>query len=896
MIRAATRFLGPLVFATTPLSAATLLQTDFHTSNPWPALAAYRTATTGAVTASAALAPVGTIDTAGSATPTTGLRLTVDGSSATGTWSAGVSSGRLALTNTEPDPAKLTLAFMLSVSLARPVIVRIESFDATGARTGGLAGLVHPAAADFYQRYALELSTLTAFGAGVFQPLAPQLQFSFEIASAVGGDAWPAGAHELRLDNVHFASPAYYVSPTGHDTANSGRTAAAPLRTAQRALDLAQPGDIILLMAGAHPGGLNPVASFVRAGTPAGWISLKNHPGHQPLLTSNGWNIVSIARGSSTAPSSTVLAYLEVRGLHVRGEGDVAREKFPDAMNRADSRTNSNGIAVDGRYMTNVPHHIRFADNLVEYCPGQGLGTLEGDWVTIENNLSRYNCWTTIYGTSGISTLGASNFDATSGNYKLLIRGNTCHRNETFEKWAAVNRHSDGNGIIIDVNKDTSSRPGGAYLGRTLVQNNLVTYNGGSGIHTVEADHVDIVHNTAYLNSASVNLEYSSIYSYSSRDVRITNNILVARVANVAAGERPEPVNRLSGPNNAVTFAHNLYFGGNIAPTLGTGDLVDDPRFVNPSLDPAVADFRLKDNSPAIDSALVVAYAPRRDRLGELRTQGSAPDRGAFEHSAFLVPAANPLARLANLSVRTSLAAGQTLIAGFATSGGPKPLLLRAVGPGLAAFLAGVLADPRISFYNAAGDQIDANDDWSPPLAPLFASVGAFPLTSGSRDAALTRTLDGTYTAHLAGGAAGIVLLEAYDTQPAAGSRLANVSARHRVGAGADILIAGFVVSGSGPKGVLIRGLGPALTALGVSGALPSARLEVFSEANKIADNDGWGPALAPVFSSVGAFALPPRSADAALVLTLAPGAYTAQLSPADGRTGEGLIEIYELP
>jgi len=874
------------------LSGATLLQTDFNAANPWPAFAATRT---GGATATAALAPVGTIDTAGSVTPTTGLRLSVDTTAATGGWSAGVTSGLLAVTNTEPDPAKLTLAFMLSTSLPRPVIVRIESFDAAGNRTGGLTTLVHPAAADFYQRYALDLGTLAAFGAGSFQPLAPQVRFSFEIAATVGGDTWPAGTHELRIDNFHYASPAYYVSPSGHDTANSGRTAATALRTPQRALDLAQAGDIILLMEGTYQGGLNPVASFRRAGTPAGWISLKNHSGHKPLLTSTGWNIVSLGLGNQQRPDTTgFLAYLEVRGLHVRGEGDVAKTKYPDAMNKPDSRTNSNGIAIDGRYMTNVPHHIRFADNLVEYCPGQGLGALEADWITIENNLSRYNCWTTIYGTSGISFLGASNFDATANTYRMLIRDNTCHRNETFEKWAAVNKYSDGNGIIIDFNRNTESKPNGVFTGRTLVQNNLSYDNGGSGIHTVQADHVDIVHNTAYLNSASVNLEYSQIYSYSSRDVRIVGNILVARVANRAAGERPEPVNQLSGPNNSVTFSGNIYWGGNIAPTLGTGDLVAEPRFVNPSRDPAVADFRLKPNSPALDSGPVVPYAPRRDHDGRLRNQGAAPDRGAFESEAFVAPAGNPAARLVNLSVRTALTAGQTLIAGFGSTGGPKPLLLRAVGPGLDAFLSGAIADPRIVFYNSAATQLDANDDWPVTLAPVFASVGAFPLAAGSRDSALVRPLDGSATAHVTGTAAGIVLLEAYDTAPNSGARLANLSARQQIGA--EPLISGFVITGTGPKGVLIRGIGPALAAFGVSVTLATPRLEVFSGPIKIADNDGWGPALAPVFASVGAFALPARSPDAALALTLAPGAYTVQLSADDARPGEGLIEVYELP
>jgi hypothetical protein len=282
--------------------------------------------------------------------------------------------------------------------------------------------------------------------------------------------------------------------------------------------------------------------------------------------------------------------------------------------------------------MTNVPHHIRVADCLVEYCPAQGIGALEADWFTFENNISRYNSWHTVYATSGFSTLGASNFDTADNVYKILIRNNISHRNETRQEWVAVKRISDGNGIIIDVNQKTEDRPQDSYVGRTLVINNLCYDNGGSGIHAVRANRVDIINNTAYLNSASPALQYSQIYSWGSEDVRIMNNILVAPVADVAKGEKPEPVNRLAGPNKNVVFSHNLYFGGNIPPKLGEGDQIGDPRFVNASIDPKVADFRLRPDSPAVDAGTDKAPAlPWLDLDGRVRPQGRAYDLGAYE-------------------------------------------------------------------------------------------------------------------------------------------------------------------------------------------------------------------------------------------------------------------------
>jgi hypothetical protein len=145
--------------------------------------------------------------------------------------------------------------------------------------------------------------------------------------------------------------------------------------------------------------------------------------------------------------------------------------------------------------------------------------------------------------------------------------------------------------------------------------------------------------------------------------------------------------------------------------------------------------------------------------------------------------------------------------------------------------------------------------------------------------------------------AQGIALVEVYEADSTPSS-LVNLSCRARVGTGGDILIAGFAVAGSEPKRVLIRAAGPSLAALGVTGALADPRLEVIREGTGaiVATNDNWDSALAPAASSVGAFALTPGSRDAAIIVTLPPGAYTAQVSGVNNTTGVALVEVYELP
>lgn len=128
---------------------------------------------------------------------------------------------------------------------------------------------------------------------------------------------------------------------------------------------------------------------------------------------------------------------------------------------------------------------------------------------------------------------------------------------------------------------------------------------------------------------------------------------------------------------------------------------------------------------------------------------------------------------------------------------------------------------------------------------------------------------------------------------------MTNLSARNRVGTNDEILIAGFAITGTGSKRLLIRAAGPALTALGVTGVLVDPRLEVFraGASTAFAQNDNWDASLAATFTSVGAFGFAPGSRDSALIATLESGTtYTVQVSGIASATGEALIEIYELP
>jgi L-ascorbate metabolism protein UlaG (beta-lactamase superfamily) len=278
--------------------------------------------------------------------------------------------------------------------------------------------------------------------------------------------------------------------------------------------------------------------------------------------------------------------------------------------------------------------------------------------------------------------------------------------------------------------------------------------------------------------------------------------------------------------------------------------------------------------------------------------------------------------RLVNMSVRgAARGPSAPLIVGAVVAGGTKPVLIRGVGPALTAFgVTGTVLDPRLDVHADVGGRdtiVASNNDWGSggaaavaALRTTFTAVGAFNLPdAASRDAALVTTLDSARTVHISDATerSGVALVEVYDTEPNSGGRLVNLSARNFAGAGENMLIAGFVISGNVPKRLLIRGVGPRLAAgFGVTGALVDPKVELFiSEGGRstlFAANDNWAAEVgaAPVraaFTSVGAFDLPDAaSRDAAMVVTAPAGAYTAQVSGVGTATGEALIEIYELP
>jgi len=126
------------------------------------------------------------------------------------------------------------------------------------------------------------------------------------------------------------------------------------------------------------------------------------------------------------------------------------------------------------------------------------------------------------------------------------------------------------------------------------------------------------------------------------------------------------------------------------------------------------------------------------------------------------------------------------------------------------------------------------------------------------------------------------------------GPALRNLSTRGTILAGDRVMIGGFIVGGTSPKKILVTARGPSLAAQGVQGTLANPSLTLHAGSTAIAANDDWATNANAADIAATGFG-PTHPSESALLATLDPGAYTAIVTGADGSTGIGIVEAFEV-
>ncbi len=457
----------------------------------------------------------------------------------------------------------------------------------------------------------------------------------------------------LLIRTIAFAD-IWHVSGTGSDD-NTGKSPETAFRTLQKAADLVQPGDVVLVGNGtytnADKSNGSAVLNITRSGKPGAWITWKARPGHKPEVRPVGWCGIQIS-GS----------YTVIDGLTVLGNNDsiVLLKAQEDAKKPTpDPYFNTNGIFFNGRGKKpdEKPHHLVIRNCVVSKCAGGGIVGIEMDYLTIEDCKVYENAWFMRYGGSGITTLNNWAFDDAPG-YHIVIQRNFVWNNKTLVNWEKIGKLSDGNGILLDVTDQTQTQgatnpnadavitPAGSqtavpvsatvtpvptsstpkrgsdrrpeWKGRALIANNISAFNGGSGIHTFRTSHVDIINNTTYWNGQIVG--YQELFPNRSDDVVILNNIIVPR-----PGGKVTSNNR----NTNIRWDYNMYPAAQDV-FVGANDVVADPGFIDVQADITKGNFRLAKASRGHNSGSN-DVAQRTDITGKARPASAGRDRGAFE-------------------------------------------------------------------------------------------------------------------------------------------------------------------------------------------------------------------------------------------------------------------------
>ena len=223
-------------------------------------------------------------------------------------------------------------------------------------------------------------------------------------------------------------------------------------------------------------------------------------------------------------------------------------------------------------------------------------------------------------------------------------------------------------------------------------------------------------------------------------------------------------------------------------------------------------------------------------------------------------------------------------------------MIIRGIGPSLAPFLSGALANPTLELFQDS-TLLQSNNDWKDTQRIEIEATGLQP--SIDFESAIARTLPpGSYTAVLRGlgNTTGIAVVEAYDLNQAANSKLANIATRGFVETGDNVMIGGLIIGPAGGANarVVVRAIGPSLTAFGITGALQDPSVELKDvNGSTLSSNDDWMLGQPTEIQQLGL--APTDTHESALVTTLAPGAYTAIVRGVGNTTGVALVEVYHV-
>ena len=489
----------------------------------------------------------------------------------------------------------------------------------------------------------------------------------------------------LMFSGLVFSQNYYVSANNGSDSNNGSETT--PFQTINRAISFVNPGGTIFVMNGTYQNNgygtvdtatntnmnNNHVVTINKSGSEGAYITLKNYPGHSPLIQfdgrggiviSNNMNYIIIEGFEVVGPGASI-TYAEA---YANREYKVLAASDPnDDINY--THTYFSGKGIWGGY--GAHHHIIIRNNIVHDTAGSGIRFNDSDHITIEYNEVYNTTWWTSSASSAVvfaETIASSEAD-NGTDVKMVIRGNLVYNNwnripfyvtqlpdnsgNTNPNYgtATYNNILDGQGLYVTRSDDN-------YYGTFLFENNVCVNNGKNGINfdnSLGASAI-IQNNTLFYNGVHEIIQDISVANGNPghrgqkvggikanrvQNVTVANNIVVTRDNLFSAIELPN----ISGSRPVL---NNIFLNGKL-PSDDNGvpynfisccNMIDvDPLFtqvpssVNGAIDISQANFELTENSPAINAG-DSNYSPSDDFLSNPRPAlANAISYSSFENS-----------------------------------------------------------------------------------------------------------------------------------------------------------------------------------------------------------------------------------------------------------------------
>ena len=489
----------------------------------------------------------------------------------------------------------------------------------------------------------------------------------------------------LMFSGLVFSQNYYVSANNGSDSNNGSETT--PFQTINRAISFVNPGGTIFVMNGTYQNNgygtvdtatntnmnNNHVVTINKSGSEGAYITLKNYPGHSPLIQfdgrggiviSNNMNYIIIEGFEVVGPGASI-TYAEA---YANREYKVLAASDPnDDINY--NHTYFSGKGIWGGY--GAHHHIIIRNNIVHDTAGSGIRFNDSDHITIEYNEVYNTTWWTSSASSAVvfaETIASSEAD-NGTDVKMVIRGNLVYNNwnripfyvtqlpdnsgNTNPNYgtATYNNILDGQGLYVTRSDDN-------YYGTFLFENNVCVNNGKNGINfdnSLGASAI-IQNNTLFYNGVHEIIQDISVANGNPghrgqkvggikanrvQNVTVANNIVVTRDNLFSAIELPN----ISGSRPVL---NNIFLNGKL-PSDDNGvpynfisccNMIDvDPLFtqvpssVNGAIDISQANFELTENSPAINAG-DSNYSPSDDFLSNPRPAlANAISYSSFENS-----------------------------------------------------------------------------------------------------------------------------------------------------------------------------------------------------------------------------------------------------------------------